>query len=69
VPDTRVTLSPDGGARDGAVRFSGTLRLEASGKRGYTVRVLPRHEALAPRMEPGLIRWAVPGALEPAAVS
>jgi starch phosphorylase len=61
VPDTRVVLSPGGPASDGALRFSGTLRLEASGKRGYTVRVLPRHDALAARMEPGLIRWAVPG--------
>jgi starch phosphorylase len=59
LPDTRVTLAPDGASRDGVVRFSGTLRLEASGKRGYTVRVLPQHEALPPRMEPGLIRWAV----------
>jgi starch phosphorylase len=57
VADTRLSLTPDG-VSDGAAKFTGTLRIGASGRRGYTVRVLPAHEALAPRMEPGLIRWA-----------
>jgi starch phosphorylase len=57
VPDTQLTLAADG-TSDGATTFTGMLRITASGRRGYTVRVLPAHEALAPRMEPGLIRWA-----------
>ena len=35
--------------------FSGTLVIDRSGSFGYTVRVLPKHEALASKAELGLI--------------
>jgi len=35
--------------------FSGSLVIDRSGPFGYTVRVLPRHEALASKAELGLI--------------
>ncbi len=35
--------------------FSGSLSIDRSGPFGYTVRVLPRHEALASKAELGLI--------------
>ena len=35
--------------------FSGTLVIDRSGSFGYTVRVLPRHDALASKAELGLI--------------
>ena len=42
------------------VRFIWTERQsgEMTVRRGFTVRVLPSHPGLAPRPEPGLIRWA-----------
>ena len=38
--------------------FGCKLRLQGSGLRGYTLRVLPRHEDLDSPFIPGLIRWA-----------
>ena len=35
--------------------FSGSLVIDRSGPFGYTVRVLPRHDALASKAELGLI--------------
>ncbi|MET1089414.1 MAG: alpha-glucan phosphorylase, partial [Arthrobacter sp.] len=35
--------------------FSGSLVIDRSGSFGYTVRVLPRHDALASKAELGLI--------------
>ncbi len=37
--------------------FVGRVRCDSSGRRGYTVRVLPRHEDLAHPFEPRLIVW------------
>jgi starch phosphorylase len=37
--------------------FVGKVRCESSGRRGYTVRVLPRHQDLAHPFEPRLIVW------------
>jgi starch phosphorylase len=45
-------------SQDGTVQFRGTLVLDGSGRRGFTVRVVPSHPGLAPLPEPGLIRWA-----------
>jgi starch phosphorylase len=45
-------------AADGTADYRGTLVLEASGRRGFTVRVVPDHPDLAPLPEPGLVRWA-----------
>ena len=52
-----VSMSPNGG-QEGATEFAGELVLQGSGKRGFTVRVVPTHPGLAPLPEPGLIRWA-----------
>jgi starch phosphorylase len=52
-----VPMSPNG-SRDGTTEFAGELVLQGSGKRGFTVRVVPTHPGLAPLPEPGLIRWA-----------
>jgi starch phosphorylase len=51
-------MAPEDGVSGGEAWFRGSLRLHASGRRGFTVRVLPSHPGLAPRPEPGLIRWA-----------
>jgi starch phosphorylase len=40
------------------VSFSGRIVWNASGRRGFTVRVLPRHEDLAHPHETGLALWA-----------
>jgi starch phosphorylase len=42
----------------GAVTYEGTLRSDATGLHGYTVRVLPRHPDLATPHVPGLTLWA-----------
>jgi starch phosphorylase len=41
----------------GVSLFEGRVRCQSSGLRGYTVRVLPRHEDLADPFEPRLIVW------------
>jgi starch phosphorylase len=41
----------------GISQFVGQVRCQSSGLRGYTVRVLPRHEDLAHPLEPRLIVW------------
>jgi len=41
----------------GVSLFVGNVRCQGSGLRGYTVRVLPRHEDLAHPFEPRLILW------------
>lgn len=41
----------------GISQFVGQVRCQSSGLRGYTVRVLPRHEDLAHPFEPRLIVW------------
>ena len=45
-------------ASDGALLFAGLLPCSASGLRGFTVRVLPRHEDLGHPHATGLIAWA-----------
>jgi starch phosphorylase len=45
-------------ASDGALVFAGLLPCSASGLRGFTVRVLPRHEDLGHPHATGLIAWA-----------
>jgi len=37
--------------------FTGTIRCTRSGKCGFAIRVIPRHEELAEVYEPGLITW------------
>jgi starch phosphorylase len=52
---TLMELSSKEDLGDGRHLFSGSLLIDRSGPFGYTVRVLPRHEALASKAELGLI--------------
>ncbi len=52
---TLMELHPKEDLGEGRQLFSGSLVIDRSGPFGYTVRVLPRHEALASKAELGLI--------------
>jgi len=43
---------------DGRAHYGADMPCERSGLAGYTVRILPRHEAMPDGREMGLIRWA-----------
>jgi starch phosphorylase len=43
---------------NGTWAFAGEMPLSAAGAFGYTVRVIPAHQALATSAELGLVRWA-----------
>jgi len=45
-------------AENGSHEFTGTIKLEASGRIGHTVRVLPRHPDIDNPFREGLIHWA-----------
>jgi starch phosphorylase len=45
------------GVRRGVSLFAGKVHFQQSGLRGYTLRVLPRHEDLANPFDPRLILW------------
>ncbi|MFP3899784.1 MAG: alpha-glucan family phosphorylase [Acidimicrobiia bacterium] len=47
-----------GPADDGHVRYSGSLRCERTGRYGFTVRIVPRHDDLIDGSEMGLTTWA-----------
>jgi starch phosphorylase len=53
-----VEMSPAGKGQDGTLAFTAEVACRESGLRGFTVRVLPRHEDLAHPHETGLIVWA-----------
>ncbi|MCG3180216.1 MAG: Glycogen phosphorylase [Phycisphaerae bacterium] len=53
-----IPMKPEGDPQDGRFRFVGQIRCQASGRRGFAIRVLPNHEDLANPLEMGLIRWA-----------
>ena len=57
ITPTRVAMEPSehGGA---ATLFHVTVTCADTGKQGYAVRVLPKHEALVSPFVPGLVRWA-----------
>ena len=50
-----MTLTGNG---DGPARYSVEMPCPSSGRAGYTVRILPRHEALSHPLEMSMIRWA-----------
>jgi starch phosphorylase len=52
---TLVELEPKEELGSGHHLFSGSIVIDRSGSFGYTVRVLPKHEALASKAELGLI--------------
>ena len=43
---------------EGRIHYMADILCERSGLAGYTVRILPRHEAMPDSREMGLIRWA-----------
>ncbi len=43
---------------DGHHRFGAELALESAGRRGITVRVVPRHDLLVDPLELGCVAWA-----------
>jgi starch phosphorylase len=47
-------------AQNGEYWFGGRLACRTSGRRGFTVRVLPHHSDLVTPYEPGLILWESP---------
>ncbi|HNI70408.1 MAG TPA: alpha-glucan family phosphorylase, partial [Marmoricola sp.] len=59
ITDTKVdSLSLSESYEHGRHRFEGTLPLDRAGAFGYTVRILPRHPALANPAEMGLVAFA-----------
>jgi starch phosphorylase len=52
---TLVELDPKDELGNGRYLFTGSIVIDRSGSFGYTVRVLPKHDALASRAELGLI--------------
>jgi len=53
----RVEMIPQGGGRS-TVEYRGQIECAVTGRQGYTVRVLPKHPALAHPYVPGYLRWA-----------
>jgi starch phosphorylase len=51
-------LEPSGNGTAGTYSFTGDVPLSTAGAFGYTVRVVPQHDALANSAELGLIAWA-----------
>jgi len=45
-------------SEDGPARYVVEMPCDTSGRTGYTVRVLPRHDALARPLDMAMIRWA-----------
>ena len=48
-------ITPD---TDGVYTYAGNLPCPTSGRRGYTVRVLPYHRSLGVYLESGMVEWA-----------
>ncbi|HTZ53172.1 MAG TPA: alpha-glucan phosphorylase, partial [Spirochaetia bacterium] len=46
------------GESGGASLYCAQVRCDQTGRQGYTVRILPRHESLVHPFLPGLIKWA-----------
>jgi starch phosphorylase len=55
---TIMEMAADGPPADGHVTYRAELPLDAAGRRGITVRVVPRHELLANPLELGCVSWA-----------
>ena len=52
-----VTMEDQEGNGDGVYRYKGAIPCRTSGRYGFAVRVLPRHEDLVTPFLPGKIRW------------
>jgi starch phosphorylase len=55
---TGLDMTPDGGVEDGHLTYRAELPLEVAGRRGITVRVVPRHDLLANPLELACVAWA-----------
>jgi len=55
---TGLDMAPAGDAVDGHITYRAELPLEVAGRRGITVRVVPRHELLANPLELACVAWA-----------
>jgi len=53
-----ITMTCRESIGEGKYLLVGTLPCRMSGRHGYTLRLLPRHEELVSPFEPGLILWA-----------
>ncbi len=53
-----LSLSLSDSLKNGSCHFGGQLPLEASGRHGYGIRVLPHHPLMTSEFEPGLIVWS-----------
>ncbi|HLN27332.1 MAG TPA: alpha-glucan family phosphorylase, partial [Gemmataceae bacterium] len=52
-----VAMSHNGTQEGTSWAFTGTIPCQSSGQHGFAVRVLPKHNDLANRFEPGLVCW------------
>ncbi|MBL0928428.1 MAG: alpha-glucan family phosphorylase, partial [Phycisphaerales bacterium] len=57
VPSDMRPSRDDAAERDGRQAFQGQFEADRSGRRGFTVRVVPREERLVGTLIPGLITW------------
>ena len=55
---TNLVMSPDGDLDGGHVTYRVELPLDTAGRRGITVRVVPRHPLLTDPLELGCVAWA-----------
>ena len=53
----RLEMSPCGSEGKAAL-FCANVACDRTGRQGYTVRILPRHESLVHPFLPGLVKWA-----------
>jgi starch phosphorylase len=53
-----IEMAPDGDVADGHLTYRAELSLEVAGRRGITVRIVPRHPLLANPLELGCVAWA-----------
>lgn len=58
LPGETSDMAPTGQTKDGLTEYVAALSEQDSGRFGYTLRVLPRHELLTHPVEMGLILWA-----------
>jgi starch phosphorylase len=66
--ETATMFSQGGVAADGTVSFKGEIPCRRAGRRGFSVRVVPRKDGFPlDRFETGLIRWWHDAASEPTA--
>jgi starch phosphorylase len=58
IEEARTMEMAPAGTEKGSPEYRVELECVLTGRQGYTVRVLPKHPALAHHFLPGLVRWA-----------